>query len=259
MKASHLVNYLHEKYPLSNAYDIDMGKIGLQFGSLNSEVKKVMIALDGSLNVVEEAVAKEVDFLLLHHPFLFYPMLNLNYDSPLGKKMLLVFENKLNIFAMHTNFDVGSDGMNDILAKKLGLTNIRMVVEEVSNKSILRVGDIEQMKLSDFVLMTSTNLEESSTRYVGDDDKLIKTVGIVGGAGSSELHSALVNKCDCLVTGEIHHHQAYDALESGIAIVEVSHAVERHFAYELQKVLSDQFKEVEFIVSEHNVNPFKRG
>lgn len=259
MKTSQLVNFLLEKYPLSTAYDMDMGKIGLQFGSMNSEVKKVMIALDGSLAVVEEAISKNVDFLLLHHPFLFYPMLNLNYDTPVGKKMTLVFKNKLNVFAMHTNFDVGADGMNDILAKKLGLKNIRMIDEVVSNKTILRIGEVEEIKLSDFVKVASTNLEETSTRYVGNDDKIIKTVGIVGGAGSSELFSALINKCDCLVTGEIHHHQAYDALENGIAIVEVSHAVERHFACEVQKVLEKEFPEVEFIVSENNINPFKRG
>lgn len=259
MKTSQLVNYLLEKYPLTNAYDMDMGKIGLQFGSMNSEVKKVMIALDGNLEVVKEAVAKGIDFLLLHHPFLFYPMLNLNYDSPAGKKMTLVFENKLNVFAMHTNFDVGANGMNDILARKLGLSNIRMLEETASNKTILRIGDVEPMKLVDFVKMASTNLEENSTRYVGDDDLVIKTVGIVGGAGSSELHSALVNKCDVLVTGEIHHHQAFDALENGIAIVEVSHSVERHFAYELKEMLENEFKDVEFIVSENNINPFKRG
>lgn len=259
MKTSQLVNYLLGKYPLSNAHDIDMGKIGLQFGSMNSEVKKVMIALDGTLEVVKEAIDKGVDFLLLHHPFLFYPMLNLNYDTPVGKKMTLVFENKLNVFAMHTNFDVGANGMNDILARKLGLSNIHMVTEEVSNKSVLRVGEIEPMKLVDFVKLASTNLEEVSTRYVGDDNLVIKTVGIVGGAGSSELYSALVNKCDVLVTGEIHHHQAYDALENGIAIVEVSHSVERHFASELKKMLENEFKEAEFIISENNINPFKRG
>lgn len=259
MKASQLVNYLLEKYPLTNAYDIDLGKIGLQFGSMNAEVKKVMIALDGNLAVVEEAIAKNVDFLLLHHPFMFYPMLNLNYDSPVGKKMTLVFKNKLNVFAMHTNFDVGANGMNDILAQKLGLKNIRMTDEVISNKTILRIGDVEKIKLSEFVVKVSHSLEEPSIRYVGDDNKLIKTVGIVGGAGSSELYSAIVNKCDCLVTGEIHHHQAYDALENGIAIVEVSHSVERHFASVLKERLEKEFVDVEFIVSENNINPFKKG
>ena len=259
MKTSQLVNFLLEKYPLSNAYDLDHGKIGLQFGSMNKEVKKVMIALDGTLEVVEEAVNKNVDFLLLHHPFLFYPMLNLNYDSPLGKKMSLVFKNDLNVFAMHTNFDVGQDGMNDMLAQKLGLNDIHMTEEVVSNRTVLRIGTVEPMPLKEFVKMVSQNLEENNPRYVGDDNKIIKTVGIVGGAGSSELYSALTNKCDVLVTGEVHHHQAYDALENGFTLVEVSHAVERHFAYGLQKMLQEEFKDIEFIVSDNNINPFKRG
>lgn len=259
MKTSQLVNFLLEKYPLSHAYEGDNGKIGLQFGSMDKEVKKVMIALDGTLEVVEEAVNKNVDFLLLHHPFMYYPMLNLNYDTPLGKKMLLVFKNNLNIFAMHTNFDVGQNGMNDILARKLGLKEIHMTEEVASNKTVLRMGFVEPMPLKDFVKMVSTNLEEDSVRYVGDDESIVEKIAIVGGSGASELYSALNNKCDVFVTGEIHHHQAFEALEKGIALVEVSHSAERHFAYELQQILKSNFKDVEFIVSENNVNPFKKG
>ena len=62
MKVSEIVNYLLEKYPLNTAYDSDAGKIGLQFGSMNYDVKKVLIALDGSLAVVEEAEKKNIDF-----------------------------------------------------------------------------------------------------------------------------------------------------------------------------------------------------
>ena len=92
---------------------------------------------------------------------------------------------------------------------------------------------------------------------LGSADKEIKTVGIVGGAGSSELFTALRNGCDCLITGEVHHHQAYDALENGIALVEVSHSVEALFKEYIKKMLSSQFANVEFILSKKDVNPFK--
>ena len=257
MKVSDIVNYLLEKYPLNTAYDSDAGKIGLQFGSMNYDVKKVLIALDGSLAVVEEAENKNIDFLLLHHPFMYYPMLNLNYDSINGKKMLTIFKNKINVFAMHTNYDVGLCGMNDVLATKIGLKNIRMTEEEPSPKTLIRIGEVEPMLLSDFVKQVACNLEESSIRFVGDPNKVIKTVGIVGGSGASEMYTALRNQCDVFVTGEVHHHQALDAYENGLSLVEVSHSIERHFASVIKKDLEERFPDVEFIISENNINPFK--
>lgn len=256
MKISELTNYLESKYPSSNAQDIDSGKIGLQFGSNNSDVKKVLISLDGSMDVVNEALEIGADMILLHHPFLFYPILSINYDSPFGQKIQKIISNKINVFSMHTNFDVACDGMNDLLANILGLKNIKKTEEEASPKTLLRIGEIEEMKLSDFAKYASLKLSEPSIRFVGSPDKKIKTVGIVGGSGASEMYKANYYGCDVLVTGEIHHHQALDAKEYGIALVEVSHSVERHFANKIKEDLKKVFPEVEFIVSEYNTNPF---
>lgn len=257
MKMIELINYLENKYPKTSAHDMDLGKIGLQFGSINKEVKKVLIALDGSSEVVDEALSKGVDLLLLHHPFMFSPLLSVNYDSPFGKKLSKVISNQLNIYSMHTNFDVGVDGMNDILAKKLKLNNIRMVETEVGPKNLLRVGEIEPVFLKEFVKFVKNELNENTIRFVGDENKTIKKVGIVGGAGSSEIYKASIHNCDVLVTGEVHHHQAFDAKDLGISLVEVSHSVERHFAYEIKEMLSKEFPECLFIVSDYNCNPFK--
>ena len=84
-KVSNITNYLLEKYPINLASNFDLGKVGLQFGSMDHEVKKAMIALDGSTPVVEDAIAQGVDLLITHHPFMFNSLSNLNYDNPLTK------------------------------------------------------------------------------------------------------------------------------------------------------------------------------
>ena len=84
-KVHDIVVYLQDLYPLFLASNFDTGKVGLQFGSQNKSVKKVMIALDGSTDVIEEALEKKVDLLITHHPFMFSSMLNMNYDNPLTK------------------------------------------------------------------------------------------------------------------------------------------------------------------------------
>lgn len=256
MKVSEIVKFLENKYPTTNACDFDNGKIGLQFGSMSSDVKKVMLALDASTAVVNEAISKGVDLLIVHHPMLFNSILSINYDSPFGQKMVKVISNKLNVFSMHTNFDVADDGMNDILASLLNLSNIHKTEDIVSSKTLIRIGETDQTTLKEYVQKVKELLNEKSARYVGREDKKIKCVGIVGGAGASELMTAWKNGCDVLITGEVHHHVALEALDYGMAIIELSHSVERLYVNKVKNDLEKQFDGIEFIVSDNNINPF---
>lgn len=255
-KVSNITNYLLEKYPINLASNFDLGKVGLQFGSMDHEVKKAMIALDGSTPVVEDAIAQGVDLLITHHPFMFNSLSNLNYDNPLTKRICLVIKNELNVFAMHTNFDVAVEGMNEILADILGLENIKSDQSEIDNNAFLRYGTVVPMPLSEFANVVKTKFGESHIRIVGDDKKNIKKVGIIGGGGSFDLYKAALHGCDVFITGEIRHNHALDALDLGIALIEVSHSVERLFREKVRKMLIEKFPDVTFVYSEKDVDPF---
>lgn len=256
-KVKDIVSYLDSKYAPALASSFDIGKIGLQFGSYEAVVTKALITLDGSSEVVKEALDNGAQMLICHHPFMFNSLLSLNYDSPMGQKMLNVMQNKLNIFAMHTNFDVSCEGMNDILANILGLTKVHAEKEEIDSESFLRVGYVNPVPLQDFAKHVKVCFNEPMVRVVGDMNKTIKKVGIVGGAGSSELFKAIRQGCDVLVTGEIRHNNAIDALDYNIAIVEVSHSVERLFKQFVKDDLQIAFPEVEFILASKDTDPFK--
>ena len=249
MKQIEITKFLNSLYPEELASSFDIGKISLQFGSNNKEIKKVIIALDGTSDVVNQAIDNGCDLLITHHPFMFSPLLSLNYDSVLGQKMIKVLSNKLNIFSMHTNFDVGNNGMNDILANLLGLTNIHYIKDELDSSCLMRIGDINEMKLSELADIVFEKFNLSGLKIIGNKDKKIKTVGIVGGSGSSEFNNALRYKCDCFITGEIHHHIGLEALEQGICMIEVNHAVEALFKETLKKILNEKFPELEIILA----------
>ncbi len=255
-----IINYLQEKYPTGLASSFDLGKIGLQFGSKKSEIKKIMIALDGSNDVIDEAIEKKVDLLITHHPFLFNPMLSMDYDSPFGQKMLKVFNHRLNIFAMHTNFDTAQEGMNDLLATLLGLTNIHAEKDEIDGSCFLRMGNIEPTSLLEFSNQVVKLLMLDGARVIGDKNKMIQKVGIVGGGGSSDLFNAIFHQCDCFITGEIRHNNALDAIDHNISIIEINHDVEALFKTYLKDKLVDAFKneDVEIITSEVEKSPFWR-
>lgn len=256
MKQIEVTKFLNNLYPEELASSFDMGKISLQFGSNNKEIKKVIIALDGTTDVVNQAISNNCDLLITHHPFMFAPLLSLNYDSVFGQKMIKVLSNKLNVFSMHTNFDVGNNGMNDILAKKLELSDIHYIKDELDSSCLMRIGNINEMKLSDLADKVIDKLKQTSVKIIGNKDKKIKTVGIVGGSGSSEFNNALRYKCDCFITGEIHHHIGLEAVEQGLCMIEVNHAVEALFKENLKDILHEKFPELEIMIADEK-DPFE--
>ncbi len=106
---------------LSEAWD----NSGLQAGSRLWEVKKVWVALDPSPEVVEAAAKGGADMLITHHPLLMKPLKAADFDTPAGKLILTAAENRMAIFSAHTNLDKVTGGLNDLLAQKLSLANLR--------------------------------------------------------------------------------------------------------------------------------------
>ncbi|QHA92618.1 Nif3-like dinuclear metal center hexameric protein [Bacillus sp. N1-1] len=103
--------------------------IGLQVGSLNKKIKKVMTALDVLPNVVEEAVDEGVDLIIAHHPILYRPLKKINLDTAQGKMIETLIKHDITVYAAHTNLDVAPGGVNDMLAEALGLKDTSVLVE----------------------------------------------------------------------------------------------------------------------------------
>mgnify|MGYP004480532907 FL=1 len=256
-KVKDITNYLLTKYPTSLASSFDLGKVGLQFGSLNQEVKVVMLALDGSTKVIDEAIMNDVDLLITHHPFMFNSMLSMDYDNPLQKKIKQVIKNDLNVFSMHTNFDVAEGGMNEILAERLGLKNIRFVGDTLNNESFIRTGEVDEISLNDFLEVVKEKLKVDGLRYTGSLNKKIHKVGILAGSGGFELYLASRLHCDAFITGEVKHNQALDAVDLNLSLIEVSHAVERLYKEKVKAELEKEFPNVTFILANNDTDPLK--
>lgn len=256
-KVKDITNYLLTKYPTNLASSFDLGKVGLQFGSLNQEVKVVMLALDGSTKVIDEAIMNDVDLLITHHPFMFNSMLSMDYDNPLQKKIKQVIKNDLNVFSMHTNFDVAEGGMNEILAERLGLKNIRFVGDTLNNESFIRTGEVDEISLNDFLEVVKEKLKVDGLRYTGSLNKKIHKVGILAGSGGFELYLASRLHCDAFITGEVKHNQALDAVDLNLSLIEVSHAVERLYKEKVKAELEKEFPNVTFILANNDTDPLK--
>ncbi len=101
--------------------------VGLQIGSHNWPVKKVWTALDPLPEVVARACDKDVDLLVTHHPLFFKPVKHIDCESPLGRIVEKALSRRLAIFCAHTNLDSAAGGVNDVLAKRMGLQQLRVL------------------------------------------------------------------------------------------------------------------------------------
>ncbi|WP_078379673.1 Nif3-like dinuclear metal center hexameric protein [Sutcliffiella halmapala] len=109
-------------------YAMEGDKIGLQIGTLNKPIKKVMVTLDVLENVVDEAIEKEVDLIIAHHPPIFRALQNVTEDHAAGKIVTKCIKHDISVYVAHTNLDVANGGVNDLLAEALDLHDTKVLV-----------------------------------------------------------------------------------------------------------------------------------
>ncbi|MGG3471260.1 Nif3-like dinuclear metal center hexameric protein [Neobacillus pocheonensis] len=109
-------------------------KIGLQIGRLNKKIERVMIALDVLENVIDEAIGKNVQLIIAHHPPIFRPLKNVLTDTVQGRMIEKLLKHDIAVYAAHTNLDVAKGGVNDLLAAALGLEDPEVLVPTYDTK-----------------------------------------------------------------------------------------------------------------------------
>lgn len=120
-----IIQYLEEWMPKYLAMEND--RIGLQVGTLQKPVSKVMVTLDVLENVVDEAIEKRVDLIVAHHPVIYRPLKSLRTDLPAGRLYEKLLQHNISVYVAHTNFDSAEGGMNDLMADRLGLVDLDVV------------------------------------------------------------------------------------------------------------------------------------
>jgi dinuclear metal center YbgI/SA1388 family protein len=113
---------------------IEGDRIGLQVGDPNAEVKGVLVTLEVTDAVIEEAIAKGANWILSHHALLFHPLKELRIDQAVGRMAVKLVKNEIQLFVAHTNLDAAKDGVNDVLAKRLQLEEQELFVQYKEEK-----------------------------------------------------------------------------------------------------------------------------
>nr|WP_318036183.1 Nif3-like dinuclear metal center hexameric protein [Halobacillus amylolyticus] len=126
-QADLIIKQLEKMSPKHYAFDWD--NVGLQVGTLNKPASKVMITLDVLENVVDEAIENGVDLIIAHHPLLFTSLKQIDLDKPKGRIIKKLIQYDIAVYAAHTNLDVASGGVNDVMAELLQMKDVKPLIE----------------------------------------------------------------------------------------------------------------------------------
>ena len=251
MKTRNLLNTLAKKFPkrLCAHYD----HVGLMTYKLPENVHKIVLCLDFDEQIFDQVKEIKPDMVFTHHPFIFGTRGKvLKYDE--DKRLLTekVEKAKICIYSMHTNFDSGDGGMNDALLNALGCANIRKSIKD----SAIRIGELkEEMDTVSFAKYAKKKFNVDYSLLINEGVDKIKTVAIVGGAGSYLYKLAKEEGADIYISGDAPHHKRREIVNSKYNYLDMPHEIEKIFMPTMKKIMLEIDPTLEIIIIDHEELP----
>ena len=242
-KVKELTDWLDSVYPSDMAEHWD--NVGLLVGGDDAEVTHVFLALDLTETTLEEAVRAGADMIITHHPMIFEGQKKINNHSFTGRRILKLIRNRIQYYAMHTNYDVL--GMAELSADYLKLTDREVLSvtahTEQGEEGFGRVGCLPyKMTLKECGEFVKEALALNDVRIYGDPDTMVEKAAICTGSGKSMISDVLAKGADVYVTGDIDHHTGIDAVASGLPIIDAGHyGTEYIFMKAMRKILEEKY------------------
>lgn len=202
--------------------------VGLLVGDQNREVTSILVGLDPTIRLLNEALERGADTLITHHPAIFKPIPSINTAEPGGKFLEKALTHRINVFGCHTNFDSVAPGVNDMLADLLGLENSRPMAPTSSQPAdgagMGRIGYFPTpCDQKTFVNKLLTILEIPAIQIAGTLPDVISSVALCGGSGSALAEIARDCGADVYITAEVKHNIARWAEEADFCVIDGTH------------------------------------
>lgn len=234
--------------------------VGLLAGDEAAPVRKVWVALEATEALIAAAAKADVDVILTHHPLIFSPMKRITTQTSTGRMVLALARAGISLISAHTNLDAADGGVNDCLAQRLELTN----VEKLPGFPCGRTGFLPTpMTAEDMLAHVQRCLDPSVLRTTKLPEGKVQRVALCSGAGGDAMEAAMEWKADLLLVGEAKYHEALDAAQMGLLLVEAGHDSTENVVLEpwmrhLQMLADRVQLEVEFFLAPLATSPYAR-
>ena len=200
--------------------------VGLMLGSQNSDINKILFALDCNEAVINEAIEIGANMIITHHPFIFKPIKTLDFESQIGKRIKKAIVNNINIYSAHPNLDIAEGGTNSTLSNLLELNNVTGLFQTGETSFLGKIGYLKQeMTLNELANFVKEKLNLNHLVISGNKSTKIKKVGLCTGKGTDTdfMQIAKNNDCQCYITGDLGYHDAQYAQDIGLCVIDGTH------------------------------------
>lgn len=269
MKLTKIIQSLEKWAPpiLQESYD----NSGLMIGSEKNNIKGCIICLDCTEDVIEEAIKKECNLIISHHPLIFNPINSINKDSWIGRTIIKAIKNDISIYAIHTNLDNVISGVNKKISDLLRLKNISILnnftpkegteneIKKLNLKNKIGSGIIGNRNITFKNLLKELRekFNKKVIKHTKEINENISKIAICGGSGSFLIKKAIDNNADVLITSDLKYHD-YFMSENKIVLIDIGHYESEQYTKDLIfEYLNKKLTNIALHLSNNDTNPVK--
>lgn len=264
-KVSDVIAAIEAVAPLR--YQDEWDNSGLQVGFCQDEVKGVLVCLDITEEIVDEAIRKGCNMIVSHHPLLFHPLKQVSDSTYQQRCVTKAIKNGIAIYSAHTSLDNARGGVNFKIAELIGLQNLRWLEPKPDGESGLNahqpecgsglIGSLPAPELPEaFLERLQNTFKVKALRHSEPGSKPISNVALCGGAGAFLMGKAIQEGADCFISGEFHYHDYFDT--EGMMLVELGHYQSEQFTKDLLRdILSKSLPGLPIEMTQIDTNPIR--
>lgn len=239
---------------LQESYD----NSGLQVGSPSRHVSAVLLCLDVTSDILQEARQRGCDMIVSHHPLLFGGLRHVTPEDERGRIVIEAIKSDIAIYAAHTNLDRTSEGVSYEMARLLGLSDMEVLVPDINDPrmGLGIIGNVEPKPALLFLREIKDTFKVESLRYSQSMPRLtVRRVALCGGAGASFIKDAVAQNADVMVTGDVKYHD-YTTYAGQILIADIGHYESELCAKKiLARIIKERFPELTTYLAENEISP----
>lgn len=257
-----ILQTLDEFAPLSLAESWD--NVGLLVGEADAWVRRAMVCLTVTETTLREAIDRNANLIVSHHPIPFKPLQRITDQTPTGRLIVQAIRHEVAIYSPHTAWDNAPRGINRQLADLLGLDTLApLAISHDASHASRGLGSGLQgtfpvpQSIDAIFEKLSTHIPSSRPRCTHDGLRQVSRIALVCGSGGSLVSLAAKSGCDAFLTGEATYHQCLEAEAYGMALLMIGHHASEFFSLStLAAHLQTCWPDVEFCCSERERSDF---
>ncbi|MFI3292290.1 MAG: Nif3-like dinuclear metal center hexameric protein [Rikenellaceae bacterium] len=233
MTAAQIANIIEDFAPLS--FQASYDNAGFVVGRKDRNVGGVLLAVDVTEEVIEEAISLGVNMIITHHPIIFNPLKRLTSSTYVERCVEMAIKNDIILYAAHTNLDSAPMGMSWKVGEILGLCNMEVLSATSADKSVGYgvVGDLlEPKEMLEYIKYVGQTLNCKSLRYSDIVGGECRRVAICTGSGASLMGEAKSSGANLYITADLKYND-FMTPSAEYTVVDVGHYESEYCAIDI--------------------------